>query len=480
MLESKNERRKAWPSFFFLSFLFFIGIFNSVSPIFGGYDGVRWALLIILPISLLVFLYFDRTTPTTLTLLIIVASGAGSFFLAMSPPLIYLIFEAEYWVVIFLFGRLIAREKNAVSIAETTKNLAVVGLIFASLYVLTIMMGLVFWYEQGSGKVTDFLPFGFYNIRMWSHIATWIIPVVCGGLFYVSTVLQQRRMAFCIWGILVLGLWFMVLLGSGARGSLLAQIVALIFMSALYRRNFWNIGKFWIYGLISGAILYLIFVKIIPQIMFEQAGHYQVFRTGASGRGQLWEYALSLSLENLPFGAGSLAYSYRTPVDAYATPHSLYLTWASEYGWLFVILAAVAFIKFSLPVWSRASNPSSRADSRLRFGIQFSVLSALIHALVSGVFANPISQIVGFPILTVYFALCFKGREGLNGAIMESRSIGYFALACLGLSILILTPAYDWWQASIQDAFAYMKENHIGLAPRFWIHGRFIGNEGVE
>ncbi|AHI30120.1 hypothetical protein AU14_12505 [Marinobacter similis] len=283
-----------------------------------------------------------------------------------------------------------------------------------------------------------------------------------------------------IWGGVVLGLWFMVLLGSAARGSMLAQGLAFLFMLALYRRKFWDIGKFWVYSFISGVVLYFIFVIAIPKALFEQIGYYQIFRTGGSGRGQLWEYALSLSFENFPFGVGSLAYSYRIPVDAYyATPHSLYFTWASEYGWLFVVTVVAIFFRFSFRAW-RKENVLSHNDSGLQLGVQFSVLSALVHACVSGVFTSPVSQIVGFPVLAIYFAFCLDANKQCSCAVGRGRLVNYLSLLLFWLSIFIIYPSYTWWHSSKQDAVKYMEINHIGLAPRFWIHGRFVGNEDSE
>lgn len=479
MLDSDVERRKAKPSFFFLSLFFFLGLFNSVSPVFGGYDGVRWALLLILPVVILICLYAGSAVPKAVIVLILVAAGAGSYLFPLTPPYVYSIFEAQYWLASLLLAGLISRKQSLEFILSKARTLVIVALCFASIYVLTIVMGLLFWYEQGGGKVTDFLPFGFYNIRMWSHIATWIIPLCCSCIFLVQEKLASRRRVVTIWAIVVLGFWFMVLLGSAARGSMLAHGLAFVLMLALYRQRFWNIGKFWVYGFIFGAFLYFIFVIAVPKALFEQLGYYQVFRTGGSGRGQLWAYALSLSLESFPFGAGPLSYSYRTPVDAYATPHSLYFTWASEYGWLFVVAVAVIFIRFSFRAWSNA-NVLPPEGSGLKLGVQFSVLSAFIHACVSGVFTSPVSQIVGFPILAIYFAFCLDANKNFRPAISRGRFINYFALLFFGLSVFIIYPSYNWWHSSKQDAVPYMERNHIGLAPRFWIHGRFVGNEDRE
>ena len=108
MLGSEVDRRKALPSFFFLSIFFFLGLFNSVSPVFGGYDGVRWALLFILPSVILLFLWTSGVVPKVALLFVSVLAGVGSCFFPLLPPSVYLIFEAQYWFAVLVLALLVS------------------------------------------------------------------------------------------------------------------------------------------------------------------------------------------------------------------------------------------------------------------------------------------------------------------------------------------------------------------------------------
>lgn len=461
---------------------FILSLFNSIVPILGGYDGARWISFFAIFLALigLIFLIIRDFHIKKTVLIFAIPFFVTTIFLGrelVGNKVVFLAYETLYWMASALLGIYLGLACKKSSISELSRGMLLVVVVSLSIYVLTIIMGFGFWYGGGAGTVTDYLPFGFYNMRMWSHVATWLIPLGCA----ISITVFDNKFSFTNKYIIFLyfafGCWFMVLLGSGARGSLVAQVLSLLILAVLYRQSFYRIARFWLISFAVGCLLYGIFVVLVPWFVFEHGEVYTPLRSGLSGRLALWSHAFSLSMDNFPGGVGALGYILNTPEDALGSPHSFYLRWAAEYGWLVLFAFILGLVTLSWRGW-RCPMYGSADDCDLSYqiAVQWSVLAAFIHAGVSGIFTSSISQLVGFPILILYFAYMasyHKTDDQIDNRIFQSIGLGC-AGVMMALALLMVQPMYSWWQSALADQSDYFEIYQRPLAPRFWLHGRFV------
>jgi len=460
---------------------FILGLFNSLMPMLVGYDGIRWISLLAVAFALgsatiLNIMPFSIKNAPPIFLVPLLGTVVLFWESLTSNGLVFLAYEVLYWVAPALLGvhlGLLHKKSNIISFSQ---SLAVMSVVSVTLYVLTIIMGLLFWYNEVSGKVTDYLPFGFYNIRLWSHIATWLIPLACSIVFIALENRFSSLRKYIPFLYFVFGCWFMVLLGSGARGSLVAQIASFIVLAFLYRHRFFVVGRFWLISFAAGCFLYGIFIVVVPWLIFENVEIATPLRSGASGRLTLWHYAFALSVQDFPLGVGPLGYILNTPEDALGSPHSFYLMWAAEYGWLFLLIFIFGLGTFSWRGWMQPRHVAVEDHAfPYQIAVQWSVLAAFIHAGVSGIFTSSISQLVGFPILVAYFAhMASHYRVGRVDNHTFRKIFIASNGAMLGLVLVIVPPMYSWWQSAQANQAEYIEVHQRPLAPRFWLHGRFV------
>ncbi|MFC6684491.1 O-antigen ligase family protein [Marinobacter koreensis] len=330
-------------------------------------------------------------------------------------------------------------------------------------------------------KIDDVIPWGFVNIRYWSHVATWLLPLF--PLFLSVDKLKGNK----LWRIGVestAAIWWWILLLSSSRGSILGIVFSCVivwlfmgkatlpWLKSLLRFAFW------------GMLAWLVLSVLIPSIVFDEI-QVRGIKSASSGRWPLWQEAWAMSLQNFPFGMGSQAWLWHdTITDTYKAapkfghPHNMYLMWAAEYGWLSImglgVLCAFAFRnllpKFSL---TRAGlNP----DGSVLIAFLASVSAALFHAGVSAVFLAPGSMLIGLLILSLFWAISLpnENRSERNG--LDVRFPGYGLL--LVLAFLVFSGSWfldvlGYEKAMERDWITYQKNSSNRPLPRFWFHGNF-------
>ncbi|WP_420389141.1 O-antigen ligase family protein [Marinobacter sp.] len=458
------------------TFLFFASaLLHSFLPLISGFDAYRWFQV---SVTILCFSLFAWEN---LKLFVSVSTVAFLVILnldAIPYPIIFLFFDIGYWVsALFVALYFLAKGVENSELAKLASVAASVGCI---LYLPTILMGLGFWYGQGDGRVTEFLPFGFYGIRPWSHLATWLMPLVMGTLATSSALPLFRYRPWKNLLTVTAAFWFAVLLGSGARGSLVAQFFSLLVLFAFFGNKAFPVGRFWMVTFGWGLILYVLLIVLLPTIIFSATEYHSVLRSGTSGRMQLWGAALELSLKNFPLGGGPLSYISETSAGDFGTPHSLYFRWAAEYGWLIVLMFIGGMLWIGLPSWFEFRRAPVKTYDSLHLAIFWSVLAAFTHASVSGVFTSPYSLLVGLPILAVYFGYVFKGRFSYEPVRVKWLGVSVVSAVLFGVLIAMIPPMHDWHEEAKADQSRYVKESHGPLAPRFWLHGRYTGKELKE
>jgi hypothetical protein len=351
-----------------------------------------------------------------------------------------------------------------------------------AIFIYTVLggMGVVFWYSLGIGSFVDYLPWGFYNMRLWSHCATWLLPVAATAIALRSPFWGKWCSAAALSG---LSFWWFLVLGSSARGTVLAVFLSglLIWMVAPSNLTRLLLGA-QIKGFLGGAVLWGVLIQLIPALLFSDIKGGDLIRLGDSGRVDLWLMAFDMSLIKFPFGLGPLSYAKLSGDQVFASPHGSILLWAAEYGWLTVLLFVICVASIFQQFFRTIRKLTSSHDNNLFLvGLGWSLIAALGHSLVSGVFSAPASMLIGL-VCTAFFLVSLNDAQtSLNHKVLKRSGntswlifVKWTALAVCGWAVAFhLSFTYEFWKEMKADLPVFLAEEHQPLGPRFWLHGQF-------
>lgn len=361
------------------------------------------------------------------------------------------------------------------------------GLASINVYIFSLLDGLT--------NLVDFIPWGFVNIRYWSHIATWFLPLI--PLAVLVGPFKDNR----LWKILVLlgaGLWWWILLLTTGRGSALGIVFGGLLAVCLFGRLAFPWLRVFLKYLLAGIVIWLILSIAIPSFMSEGV-QVRNINTGSASRMPLFVEAWVMSLENFPFGMGPQAWlTHEILTEEYANnkrlghPHNMYLMWAAEYGWLLIAalgLVVAQAIGFFWQKRQQVISMRSREQATLLTGFTASVSAALFHGGVSAVFMAPGSMLVGTFVLIAFWSLIIPFPNSVPGLsqLREIPSIGTRAAIAILLGALVLAVWLLWvkevsiyYQDMRQDEEHYYEQGGGGILPRFWFHGNFPRAPGAD
>lgn len=121
--------------------------------------------------------------------------------------------------------------------------------IFAFIYAVISVYTYIFAMLDKVSRLDDFLPWGFINIRYWSQVASWALPIL--PLSLLITPLKQ----YTSWRLslyFTLTVWFWILILSVARGSGIGLISAVLITALLFRRSCLPWLKIFLTGAVAG------------------------------------------------------------------------------------------------------------------------------------------------------------------------------------------------------------------------------------
>ncbi|AKV95103.1 hypothetical protein ACP86_02390 [Marinobacter sp. CP1] len=367
--------------------------------------------------------------------------------------------------------------------AQAFVFLIVVGCFFYAAMSLT-MYG--FAITDDFSKLVDVIPWGFVNMRYWSHLATWFIPLfplalLCGPLR------NQKLWRAAVF--LTAGVWWWVVLLTSSRGSMISLFIAVLMVLVLFGRAVLPWLALSLKFALLGAVLWCVLSWAIPELVFEKTV-IRSLHAGTSGRLPLWIEAWQMSLQNFPWGMGSQSWLTHSSLSieymsakTLGHPHNMYLFWAAEYGWALVALVAVLMaVAFKRLVSLREiAESGSQQHAMLIVAFTASCLAGLSHAGVSAVFLVPASMAVAFLVLGIFWALVSESRPdapvpevGSNG-VASSRVRSHLVIAFLVLVLGVgwLQEIWRYHQAMEEDLIIYAESSNAPLLPRFWLHGYF-------
>lgn len=344
----------------------------------------------------------------------------------------------------------------------------------------------LFALSDGVTKMSDYIPWGFVNIRYWSHLATWLLPLLPLAVL-VGPLKEQRLWR---WGVtLGAGLWWWIVFLSTARGSMAGIASGTVIAAVIFGRN--SLPWLRVLGvhLLTGAVIWLLLTVIIPSFFVGEV-QLRPIKLDSSGRWPLFVEAWRMSLENFPFGMGPQSWlTHEILTEEYAAsrkfahPHNMYLMWAAEYGWLLIAVMALVCVQALRYLWRARNRAAAAADSHrllLLTGFTASVAAAMTHAGVSAVFMAPASMLIGLFVLIGFWALILPEPDKSGGAVPGERPRKFRTALYLAL-IMVLAVAWMAWVREVwiyyqdmrEDEKTYYEEGEGGIMPRFWLHGNF-------
>lgn len=358
---------------------------------------------------------------------------------------------------------------------------AAVACFFYAMMTLTVY---AFAILDGQRNLVPYIPWGFVSMRYWSHIATWVLPILPLALL----IGPFRKSALWRVGVfLSMSVWWWIVLLSSARGTTSGIAFGLLFVMLLFGRASFPWAKGLVKGLLGGFLVWGLLSFALPELLFGEA-KIRGLKTDNSDRVPQVLEAWAMSLENFPLGMGAqswLTHDLLTPqYDAtkkFGHPHNMYLLWAAEYGWLFLALVLILVLGGAARFFTRKRELFYAGESQgsLKLAaLTASVSAALFHAGVSAVFMAPASMLVAVFVFAIFWGeiqivgpeRAVTERKGKRTVSLVAASLSLFFLA---FSALWAVNVSEYYRAMISDRSYYYDSVSKGHLPRFWFHGYF-------
>jgi O-antigen ligase len=395
------------------------------------------------------------------------------------------VFYALFFLSFGLIGYVIRGERLS---AQAAQGLMMVAVVCCFFYAAITLMVFLFSITDDFSHFNQMVPWGFVNIRYWSHTASWLVPLFPLCLLVLPW--KDNRLWRC--GVtFTAAIWWWILFLSSSRGSIIGLFAGLVLAWLFFGKAALPWVKLFVRFAIYGLIFWLLLSVIIPGLMSDDL-QVRGIKGDSSGRMPMWLEAWAMSLQNFPFGMGPQSWlkhevltgAYRAS-PKFAHPHNMYLMWAAEYGW--ISIAALALLcTFALRnLRSRISSVRAGVDEGAPYLIALtaSVTAAFVHGGVSAVFMAPGSMLIGLPVLTVFWA-CIRPESSVTVSSEvalgpnRSRFGGYLLVLVFVLSsVFWFREVLRYRQAMIEDLGFYQEEVVLGQLPRFWLHGNYPRHE---
>lgn len=365
------------------------------------------------------------------------------------------------------------------------KHRWVVALVYTAIITAVFYGGVtiivyLFALSDRATNVSAFIPWGFVNIRYWSHVATWLMPLLAVAPLIGPFRSQRLWRIFCAVGA---GLWWWVVVLSSSRGTMLGLAFGVLVAGVFIGRPTLPWLRVFLRYLFYGVLAWLLLSVLIPSLLFDETS-IRTLKLDSSGRMPLFIEAWRMSLENFPFGLGPQAWlTHEILTEEYQQsskfghPHNMYLMWAAEYGWLIIGAILVLVCQAIWLFWQRRAEVRAgdqREQALLLAAFTASVSAALLHAGVSAVFMAPGSMLIGFLVLCLFWALILPNRSPTSARTRVGVLLAIVTTA-------VLSALFGFWlrevtvyhQAMEDDRDARYQSVPYGTPPRFWYYGDF-------
>mgnify|MGYP001553960104 CR=1 FL=1 len=314
--------------------------------------------------------------------------------------------------------------------------------------------------------------FHFLHPRLYNQVQTWTIPL----LALLPLVFNKYRWIGPLSLILIGAQWY-ILLSTGARGSTISLVSAMVLVGVILPRS----RKLWvkthISGFVLGAIFYMSAIGFLQAVqpdktefVSESIGRPMLH---TSGRTDLWKHSIEDAIGNPMFGSGPMRYACDADHYIAGSPHSFPFQVMGEWGIpAFLVLGVLfAWLMYS---WFRATK---RNEQETIYGqaaiscLSISCFAAAIHVCVSGLLVAPSSQVAGMLVSGWLLGSLFN----VSYDSTENRPPQYDAVFLLllgfvaSVSVLIFT-SNELENLPFRTSYA---QDYGPTTPRFWQDGRF-------
>lgn len=387
-----------------------------------------------------------------------------------------------YFITLAILGWRICEQNVSRYAAVLLAHVVAIACFFYAAMTITVYL---FAIVDGFSTLTDIIPWGFVNMRYWSHIATWMLPILPLAMLYSP--LSKNK----LWQVSIgftAGIWWWMIFMTTARGSMLSLVLSCAVVCVLCGRAALPWLMISLRFIVFGGLAWLLLSLAIPSIVFEELTT-RSLHAGSSGRIPLWLEAWHMSFQHFPIGMGPQSWITHEIIaedlpakSRLGHPHNMYLMWAAEYGWLLVaaIVILLATTLRNLGVKARQVRAGVYEYPVVLIAYTASAVAGLVHASFSAVFIVPASMLVGVLVLSIFWALSLQkpyrserrskrgGRSGYPGAIQLA-----FACAIAVGGVVWFKQVWGYHQAMVADLQQYEEGPNGAYWPRFWFHGNF-------
>ena len=165
-------------------------------------------------------------------LLAVLQYHSGPFYL-VEP-----VFYALYFLAFGISGYVIRTEGLAREAAQALVLVAAVACFFYAAMTITVYL---FAITDDFSRLDQIIPWGFVNIRYWSHVATWVVPLF--PLFLLVVPCKRNRL-WRLGAAFTGAIWWWLLFLSSSRGSMVGLLFGFVLVWACFGMCFMDRHSF--------------------------------------------------------------------------------------------------------------------------------------------------------------------------------------------------------------------------------------------
>ncbi len=308
----------------------------------------------------------------------------------------------------------------------------------------------------------------FAHPRFYNQLQSWTVPLIAALPFVLG---HTRKWAAA--AVLLLGMQWYLLLASGARGSIVGIVFALVLVTVLALPASRKWLQLQALGILLGVGAWFT-VLWVQAWMTPARGQFLAQSLGrdmasSSGRGWFWQVAWREAGQHPWLGMGPARFGCDVRAALPAHPHDILLQLLSEWGFpaTLLVLAVLAYTAARLLVLLRRTAHGSPAGScELQLSLAAALIAAAAHALVSGLLVMPASQLMAPLAGGWLLGLASRGRGAFRPQVFPGLVLCAALLAAVAVTVFALREAP---QRDARQAGFSQRESNM---PRFWQEGR--------
>ncbi len=313
---------------------------------------------------------------------------------------------------------------------------------------------------------------GFSNIRFFNQLQSWTLPLIVLPLILYA----QKNKGYFAGILLISACWWLLLLISGSRGTMLAIIITMITSLVIYQKHAITWLRLQVIAAATGIALYTLLFYIVPFMLATEISDTPIMSSSsANARFYLWERSWLFIQQNPFLGIGPMHYACDPQNLVAAHPHNSILQIAAEWGVLAAVITLFIFL-YGLYFWVKRNYQAAPKETSKSLNIQIALFASLIagttHSLFSGVIVMPVSQTMMTLIIGWMIGIHFYSRHQIKKAGITN--ILFPGIVIISISFLIIGINQNPLPKGVIDVQNLTTSKFI---PRFWHQGKACSSE---